>query len=431
MRPSLEHLFHSGLMFLYRLTQSCVGLVVYAVSMRVYGPDLLGKYALAVTASQMLAPLVIGGLDPILVRELVRHPTQKLELMGSSFVLVLVATLAAVGAPLLYVTATSPGDRDLFLMVTGQSLSLIPLCLFILLSFFRAESRFVLATACGFAGVVVSAFARVTLVLWHQPLYWVSVANVLDPLVCGVMLLVVYQRYVGSVLSWRISWSSVRKLCELTWPAVLSSFMAMLFFRISHFMLKSMSTFDQLGYYAVAFQIFTLLNFLPTSALAVLYPRLVKLHQVDPRRYLETLRKIYVAVTLGGMIIFLGVWLWVTPAIGLVFGARSIPAGPVAVMMALANVFTFSGAVRYNVIYIEHKPVYHVYNTLLGFVVLVPLNLILIPKYGAVGAAAGVACACCAANVVSSWVFAPLRATGIDQTLAFLGLRRRLGSALS
>jgi O-antigen/teichoic acid export membrane protein len=413
---SLKHLFHSGLMFLYRLSQSCVGLVVYAVSMRVYGPDLLGKYALAVTASQMLAPLVIGGLDPILVRELVRHPTRKLELMGSSFFLVLVTTLAAVGAPLLYVEATSPGDRDLILMVTGQSLSLIPLCLFILLSFFRAESRIVLATACGFAGVVVSAVARVTLVLCHEPLYWVSVANVLDPLVCGLMLVVVYQRYVGSVLSWRLSWSSVRKLCELTWPAVLSSFMSMLFFRISHFMLKSMSTFDQLGYYAVAFQIFTLLNFLPSSALAVVYPRLVKLHQVDPRRYLDML---------------VGVWLWVTPAIGFVFGARSTPAGPVAAMMALANVFTFSGAVRYQVIYIEHKPVYHVYNTLLGFVVLIPLNLLLIPKYGAVGAAAAVACACFASNVVSSWVFAPLRDTGIDQTLAFLGLRRRLGNALS
>ena len=431
MRPSLTHFFHSGLMFLYRLSQSCVGLVVYAVSMRVYGPDPLGKYALAVTASQMLAPLVIGGLDPILVRELVRHPARKLELMGSSFVLVLVSTVASVGAPLLYVTWTSPGDRDLLLMFTGQSLSLIPLCLFILLSFFRAESRIVLATACGFAGVVVSAIARVTLVLWHKPLYWVSVANVLDPLVCGLMLVVVYHRYVGSVLSWRISWSSVRDLFELTWPAVLSSFMSLLFFRISHFMLKSMSTFDQLGYYAVAFQIFTLLNFLPSSALAVAYPRLVKLHQVDPGRYLEMLRKIYVAVTLGGMLIFVGVWLWVTPAIGFVFGARSTPAGPVAVMMALANVFTFSGTVRYQVIYIEHKPVYHVYNTLLGFVVLIPLNLLFIPKYGAVGAAAWVACACFAANVVSSWVFAPLRATGLDQMLAFLGLRRRLGSALS
>ena len=43
MPPSFRHLFHSGLMFLYRLSQSCVGLVIYAVSMRAYGPDLLGK----------------------------------------------------------------------------------------------------------------------------------------------------------------------------------------------------------------------------------------------------------------------------------------------------------------------------------------------------------------------------------------------------
>lgn len=429
MRGSFKHLFDSGLMLLYRVCQSSVGLVIYAVSMRAYGPDLLGKYAFAVTASQMLAPLLIGGLDPILVRELVRRPADKLDLMGSSFVLVLVATVAAVGLPLLYVVLTSPGDRDLILMVIGQSLSLLPLCLFILLSFFRAQSRILLATTCGFAGVAVSAIARVGLVWWHQPLYWVSVANVLDPMVCGLMSLAVYQHYFGSALGWKISWTSIRQLFELTWPAVLSAFMGMLFFRISHFMLKSMSTFDQLGYYAVAFQMFTLLNFVPSSALAVFYPRLVRLHQEDPRRYLEWLRKIYVAVTLGGMAIFALVWLWVNPIIAVVFGERSLPAGPVAVMMALANVFTFSGAVRYQVIYIEHKPVYHVYNTLLGFIVLVPLNLILIPKCGAVGAATAVACACFAANVVSSWVYPALRSTGIDQTLAFLGMRRRLSSA--
>jgi PST family polysaccharide transporter len=425
-RPSFRHLFDGGLMLLYRLSSSAVGLIIYAVGMRAYGPDLMGKYAYAVTAAQLLAPLLIGGLDPMLVRELVRRPNERLDLLGSAFALVLISTLAAVGIPLLYVVATSPDDHDLILMVSAQSVGLLPTCLFVLMSFFRAESRIKLVTVCGLAGVIVCALVRVVMVLHHDPLWWVSAANMLDPVVCGAMLVAAYQLHFGSLLAWRVSRASVRTLFELTWPAVLSGFMSVLFFRISHFMLKSLSTYEELGYYAVAFQMFSVLNFVPNSVLAVIYPKLVKLHQVDPPRYLDMVRRIYVVVTLSGMLICIGVYLWVTPIITLVFGAQSTPAGVVAMMMAVANLFTFSGSVRYQVIYIEHKPVYHVYNTLLGFVVLIPLNLFLIPRFGAVGAAAGVACACFASAVASSWVFAPLRSTGVDQALAFVGMRRRL-----
>jgi O-antigen/teichoic acid export membrane protein len=96
--------------------------------------------------------------------------------------------------------------------------------------------------------------------------------------------------------------------------------------------------------------------------------------------------------------------------------------------MALANLFTFSGAVRSQVIYIEHRPLYHVYSTLLGLVVLIPANLLLIPQLGAVGAAMGVAAACFVSAVASSWVFPALRVTGLDQALAFLGIKRRIAA---
>ncbi len=102
---------------------------------------------------------------------------------------------------------------------------------------------------------------------------------------------------------------------------------------------------------------------------------------------------------------------------------------PVAIAMAVANVFTFSGAVRSQVIYIEHKPLYHVYNTVLGFIVLIPLNFLLIPRYGALGAAEAVACSCFVSAIASSWIIPDLRDTALDQALAFLGIRRRAVAA--
>jgi O-antigen/teichoic acid export membrane protein len=421
----LRRLLDSGLMVSYRLSAPMAGVVLYGLSMRVYGPELLGKYAYATTMCNLLAPLLINGVDPLLVRELVRHPDRRLELMGSAFVLVLVFTAASVCIPSLYILATDPADSLLLYMVLGLSLGLLPNSLLVLMSFYRAESRTTLGTLCGLSGVAVASSFKIYVVLTHQPLYLVTAASILDPLLSGLTLAVAYKRQYGSLLQWQVSGAAVRELYRLSWSGVLAAFLVTLFFRFTHVMLKSLGSYEELAYYAIAFQMFGVLNFLPNSVLAVIYPRLVQLHQSDRPRYLQAVRTCYVLASAGGMLILFAVWLFVTPVIAFLFGPKSAPAAPTALAMAVANVFTFSGAVRSQVIYIEHKPLYHVYNTVLGFMVLMPLNFVLIPRFGAVGAASAVACSCFASAVLSSWVFPQLRHTAIDQALAFIGIRRR------
>jgi O-antigen/teichoic acid export membrane protein len=422
--PWLRRVLDSGLMLLYRLSSPLVGVVIYALGMRIYGPELLGKYAYATTMCNMLAPLLVNGVDPLLVRELVRYPERRLELMGSAFVLVLISTLASVCLPSLYILATDHADSTLMYMVLGLSLGLLPNSILVLMSFYRAVSKTTISTLCGLVGVAVASAVKVYVVITRQPLYMVTAASVLDSLVSGLTLLAFYNRQFGSVLRWQVSRSAIRGLFMLSWSGVLAAFLVTLFFRFSHVMLKQLGSYEQLAYYAIAFQMFGVLNFLPNSALAVIYPRLVQLHQSDRQRYLQALRTCYVAATLAGMLILLGVWLFVEPTIILLFGKKSAAAAPAAVAMAIANVFTFSGAVRSQVIYIEHKPIYHVYNTVVGFVILIPLNFLLIPKFGALGAAASVACSCFASAVLSSWIIPALRETAVDQALAFVGVRR-------
>jgi O-antigen/teichoic acid export membrane protein len=111
--PWLRRVLDSGLMLLYRLSSPLVGVVIYALGMRTYGPELLGKYAYATTMCNMLAPLLVNGVEPLLVRELVRYPERRLELMGSAFVLVLISTVASVCLPSLYSLATVHADSTL------------------------------------------------------------------------------------------------------------------------------------------------------------------------------------------------------------------------------------------------------------------------------------------------------------------------------
>src|SRR3982074_1702047 len=231
--PWLRRLLDSGLMLLYRLSAPMAGLGIYALSMRIYGPELLGKYAYATTMCNMLAPLLVSGVDPLLVRELVRHPERRLELMGSAFVLVLISTAASVCIPSLYILAADQGDTMLLYMVLGLSLGLLPNSMLVLMSLFRATSRTALSTMCGLLGVVIASGFKIYVVVTHKPLYLVTAASILDPLISGLALLVAYKRQFGSVLQWRISRAAVGELFRLSWSGVLASFIVTLFFRLT------------------------------------------------------------------------------------------------------------------------------------------------------------------------------------------------------
>src|SRR6185295_6005448 len=169
--PWLRRLFDSGLMLLYRLSQPMAGVVIYALSMRTYGPELIGKYAYATTMCNLLAPLLVSGLDPMLVRELVRYPERRLELMGSAFVLVLISTLASVCIPSLYILAADHGDPTLLYMALGLSVGLLPNSMLVLMSLFRATSKTALSTTCGLLGVAVASAFKIYVVVTHKPLY--------------------------------------------------------------------------------------------------------------------------------------------------------------------------------------------------------------------------------------------------------------------
>jgi O-antigen/teichoic acid export membrane protein len=423
---SVSHIVNGVTMLIYKFSGPAVGFFIFAISIRKYGPELVGKYAFALALTQVVAPLLVNGIDPMLVRELVRRPEDKLQLLGSAFLLILLSTLCAVTIPLLYVLVTSYNDTELIYMVVGVSAALLPNCALVMLSFFRAQSRIFLASCIGLSGVLLGAFIRLALVIGGKPLYYVTAAAILDPLVVGLLLLLFYRKYYGSVWDWRISRDWMKQLLQLSWPTIVSGFVATIFFRISHLMLESMSTFDQLGYYAIAFQMFTVLNFLPGALVGVIYPRLVQLHKTNMARYTDAVRTLYRGVTVGGFVICGAVWIFIGPIIAIAFGPKSAPVAPIAAIMAIANLFTFSSGVRSQVIYIEHRPILHVYGALLGLAVLCPLNLVLIPHYGAIGAAVSVAIASGVSGVLSSWVFKELRTTALDQTLAFVGIKRHV-----
>ncbi|MGH7124523.1 MAG: polysaccharide biosynthesis C-terminal domain-containing protein, partial [Stellaceae bacterium] len=173
----------------------------------------------------------------------------------------------------------------------------------------------------------------------------------------------------------------------------------------THLMLGWLASYRDVGLYSVAFQLIQIPNVLPTIVLTTCYPRLVALKDEQPARYLEYLDKLLSFFSLAGWalvaaILLLGDW-----GVTHLFGRGFAGSGPVLLLLSVSTLVNFSGAVRGQVIFIANRPNLHVANALIGLAVMVPANLLLIPRYGAVGGAAAVVIASFVASMLTSFLF--------------------------
>jgi O-antigen/teichoic acid export membrane protein len=430
-RPKLTYLQDGALLGLHGVAASVSGLLVYAAMARVLGAETVGVYGYAVAVIQLFAPLVMAGIEAPLTRDLVERRDAESALLGSAQFLVFVLLLPALAIPLLYLFATGGRSSEIFPTAVGLALQFLPTGWLVLFHCYRARRQVRLAVLCSLCGVGLATVIKLLLIFAKLPIHWVAAASVVESGTAALLLVAAYRRAGGKVSRWKRARATTAALLAASWPVMASGFVIGLFFRITQLMMKDLAPLAELGRFTLAFQVFMLLNYVPQAMLSAIYPRVVALNREDVARFDAAIRLLYVGFAALAYVILLAVTALGEPLGTLLFGAPGASAAPVAAVLAGATIFTFSAAVRGQVIFIRLSPMIHVVNALLGLVAVVPLNAYLIPRHGAVGGAIGLAAACFVSGVGSSFLVPPLRTTGTDQILGFLLLRRHSPSGLS
>ena len=89
-------------------------------------------------------------------------------------------------------------------------------------------------------------------------------------------------------------------------------------------------------------------------------------------------------------------------------------------MFAISTLFNFSVSVRCRSIDIANSTQYHVWTSLLGIAILVPISVVVIPHYGAPGAAACIAISLLFSAVATTFFLPAIRDDALVQFKALL-----------
>lgn len=414
----------SSLVFVHRLIEATSVVVITALIARKLGLSALGEFSYVLALLQLAVTLVTAGLEPVLVRDLVNHPHRSEQILGPAFVTMLALGPVVALLPSAYIVMSHPSDVKLQMLVLAASASAFTACLQVFSAYLRATGHAIAAAQGAIFGVAVGFIARATALYIGVELYLVMLLLVLDPLIAGLLNYRLFSEQHGKLRLGQLQLDNILALLKRLAPAAFAGLTVAMFLRYNHILLAETSEMTELGKYSLGFQAFMLANIAPQAYLTVKYASFVNLYQTDRAEFDAATRRLYVYVTVFSAIQTFAAYLLAGILLPLVFGPASSAATIVVITMVAAAVITASAAVRSQLIYIMDIPRLHVWNALLGLIVLISVGNYLIPQFGAEGAAITFTVGLFVSGILTSFLYPQTRDAGISQVFGLLLIRR-------
>lgn len=381
-----KYFANTSWMFAEKIIRLLVGFVVGIYVVRYLGPEDFGLFSYALSFVGLFATISTLGLDSIVVRELVKKPERRDEILGSVFNLRIWGAVLSIAllAATVFITREASFTIVLILIISATN---IFQCLNVVEYYFQAkvESKFnvyVQSTAMLAAGVL-----KVILILTQSPLIFFAIVHVSESVVLSIGYVIVYKKNNLSITKWYFRKDTAKILLKDAWPLILSGIVISVYARIDQIMIKNMLETKEVGLYAAAVKLAESWYLVPIVISSSLFPAILKAKEINEQLYFSRLQKLYdlLAYLAIGFSIVMSIFSGFI--IELLFGKDFVQSAPVLTIYVWAGVSVSLGIATSQFLVSENLTKISFYRTFLGMILNVVLNLLLIPTMGIKGSA--------------------------------------------
>jgi len=364
-----------------------VGLVVNIWVVRYLGPEQFGHLSYAIAFVALFGAFATLGLDGIVIREVVRNPNQADEILGTAFYLRLVG-----GAATLLISVAA-----IFLLRHDNSLSWMLVAIIAAGTIFQAFdvidfwfqsqvlSRYtVIAKNSAFLAM---AMVKIALILGHAPLMAFAWAALAEIVAGATGLVLVYRKCGHQFGDWRITLERSRRLLSDSWPLILSGLSVAIYMKLDQVMLGEMSGDGAVGIYTSATKLTEIWYMIPMIIVSSVFPAMVQSKENDEGLYYRRITRLFSVMAAVSLPIALPMSLASNWLVIQLYGINYQAAGPVLAVHIWASLFVFYGVAQGPWDLAENLTRLAMVRIVIGAIVNIGLNVWLIPRYGALGAA--------------------------------------------
>lgn len=385
------------------------GLAIGIWVARYLGPKQFGalNYALAFVA--LFGTVAKLGIDQIVVRDLTRKPDSEGVILGTVFVLKLVASLIALA--MVIPAAWFLGNNDLSFTIivaviaVGMLFNALDACEMYYQTHLLSRN---IVVARGSSFLIFSG-VRVAMILTGQPVMYFAAAATAELAIGSVLLAWLYWRKGNTAQKWYFDRQVLLSLLKDGWPLIVSSALIVIHTRIDQVMIGQMLGNTDVGIYSAAVRLSESWLFIPTIIVQTVTPYLVTLRETNFSFYQARLLQLYsimfwLGALTGTFTVLFGEFFIVA-----LFGEHFRAAYWPLVLTIWTGIFISQAIARGIWMVGENMQGYRLTNNLIAVPMNIALNWLLIPIHGVIGASIASLVSIGISTWVIPFIFKPIR----------------------
>lgn len=390
-----------------RVIQSLISLVIGMISARYLGPSNYGVITYVSSVVAFALPIMQLGLNQTLVKEFVQSPEREGKILGTSLVINVLSSIVSMIGSVAFVFLVNAGEQETILVCILYSLTLLFQATEMTQYWFQYQLLSKYPSIATLSAYVAVSLYKIFLLVTQKSVVWFALSNVLDYFLISVILMVIYFKVGNQRLSF--DWRLGREMLSRSKYYIIPSLMVMIFQHTDRIMIKLMMGETETGFYSAAITCVGISGFVFSAVIDSMRPVILEEKGKDQARYENRVAQLYAIITFISLAQSIGMTVLAKPLVNLLYGAEYAPTAGILCVAVWYVTFSYYGSVRNVWILAEGKQKYLFGINVIGAVANVLLNLLLIPRWGGVGAAVASLITQFFTNVIIGFVFKPIR----------------------
>ena len=368
-----------------KIVQSVLGFIISILTARYLGPSNFGLINYAASLVSFAAPLMQLGLNAVIVQFLVEEPENEGGIVGTTITMNVIASIFCIIGVISFSLIANANEKETIIVVALYSVMLFFQATEMVQYWFQAKflSKYTSIVSL-IAYCIVSAY-KIFLLITDKSVFWFAVSYSIDYLIISILLLIIYNKKSCQKLSF--SFSVFKRMFKKGKYYIISNLMIVFFTQTDRIMLKLMTGDIQTGYYSCAVSCATMTEFVFAAILDSFRPLIFEKKRENESAYELNLIRLFSIITYLSILQSIVISIFANPIISVLYGNSYASSISILRVIVWYTIFSYLGAARNIWILAENKQRYLLLLNGIGAIMNIALNAVLIPSFGAEGAA--------------------------------------------
>ncbi len=382
----MKYFKNTSWLFGEKILRMVVGLFVGIWVARYLGPEQFGLFSYAQSFVGLFAIIATLGLNSIVVRDMVRGNEQRDILIGTAFIMMLIAAFLVLFLLAISVNFTSneaSTNTLIFLIASSlvfQSFNVIDF-------YFQSKvlSRYIVYT--NIFTLFSSSIVKIILILNEAPLIAFAWVMLFDSFVVATGFIYFYLKKKLLITKWKFDKKVAVRLLRDSSPLIIAGVINSIYMKVDQVMIKEMLGLTQVGYYSAATRLSEAWFAIGVIISNSLFPAIINAKKISEKLYYRRIQNLFLFLVVIAYLLALTVYFLSDFIILTLYGDIFINASGVLAVHIFSAIFVYLGVSSGRWIINENKTMLNLYRNIFGMVINIILNIYLIRQYGIIGAA--------------------------------------------